>query len=157
ADGDRDARRSAADGAAVRRQAALRGGRRARGARVRASRSRGRRRSLRARQLLTQRQRLLDRLGRPQYLSVWLAFAVLLLFSQVVAPTSVSGPALKDLLFFGGILGIAALGQHLTVVDGVLDLSVGAQLSFGALLFAQFSEGHGSTGRLLVAAVETAA
>lgn len=68
-------------------------------------------------------------------LPVWSALAILLLLSAFVAPTSVSSQSLDNLIFFGTVLALAALGQHLTIVGGGIDLSVAGQISFGGVLF----------------------
>lgn len=71
--------------------------------------------------------------------AVWFAFAGLLVLSAIVAPRSVGGSQLKSLLFFGALLGIAALGQHLVVSVGGMDLSIGPTMTFAGLVFASLS------------------
>lgn len=63
------------------------------------------------------------------------AFAVLLMASAIFAPSSVAPGQLQSLLLFASVLGFAALGQHLVVTVGGLDLSVGAVVTLSALLF----------------------
>src|SRR5262245_52384931 len=72
-----------------------------------------------------------------RFLLVVPAFGLLLLISAVFAPSSVSGAQLQSLLLFAGVLGFAALGQHLVVTVGGIDLSVGATMTLAALLFVQ--------------------
>jgi ribose transport system permease protein len=69
-------------------------------------------------------------------------FLVLLLVSAVVAPSSVGSDQIQSLLFFSAILGFAALGQHLVVTVGGLDLSVAPVITLSGLLFAS----HATSG-----------
>ncbi|WP_437773392.1 ABC transporter permease [Arthrobacter sp. KNU40] len=70
-----------------------------------------------------------------RFMLVWPALALLLAVSAVFAPSSVSVNQIQSLLLFGGVLGTAALGQHLVVTVGGMDLSIAAVMTLSALLF----------------------
>lgn len=70
----------------------------------------------------------------PQAAQVAALTALLLLVGAVLAPASVSRTAIMSMLPFAAILGIAALGQHLVILQRGLDLSVGGSMSLVAVL-----------------------
>ena len=90
--------------------------------------------------------------ARGRFLTIVPIFGFLLLVSLVFAPSSVSGSQLENLLYFGAILGFAALGQHLIITVGGLDLSVGPSMTLSALLFAS-NVGNGSASSTINAIV----
>src|ERR1700722_19856585 len=55
----------------------------------------------------------LGNLHAPRYTAIWVATALLRVFSPVVAANSLSGSALLSMLAFAGLLSIAAIGQTL--------------------------------------------
>lgn len=71
-----------------------------------------------------------------RFTAVWVALAVLLVISLFIAPSSVQPRALNNLMFFAAILGLVAIGQHLVVVVGGIDLSVAPVMTLAALVFA---------------------
>lgn len=73
---------------------------------------------------------------------VWIALAVLLFLSALFASSSTSTQSLNNLVFFSTVLALAALGQHLVIVGGGIDLSVASQISFGGVLFG-YLQNHG--------------
>lgn len=77
-------------------------------------------------------------------LPVWVALAGLLLLSGIVAPSSTSSQSLNNLVFFATVLAIAALGQHLVIVSGGIDLSISAQIGLGGVLFGYLQNHHHS-------------
>jgi ribose transport system permease protein len=64
--------------------------------------------------------------------------------SPLVAPSSGAPRQLSNTVFFAAILGLVALGQHLVVVSGGIDLSVAPTMTLTALLFASFGNETGS-------------
>lgn len=93
---------------------------------------------------------------RGRFAPVWITFALLLLVSLVLAPSSVQPRALNNLLFFAAILGLVAMGQHLVVVVGGIDLSVAPVMTLTALVFALVAD-NSIGGALFGAAVAIAA
>lgn len=71
-----------------------------------------------------------------EFSMVWIALAALMIAGALVAPASLGVDQVKTLLFFGSLLGIAALGQHLVVTVGGLDLSIGPTIALTGLVFA---------------------
>jgi ribose transport system permease protein len=69
---------------------------------------------------------------------------VLLFLSGFVASSSTSSQSLNNLVFFATVLAIAALGQHLVIVSGGIDLSVASQIGFGGVLFGYLQNHHHS-------------
>ena len=98
--------------------------------------------------------RRLETHGR--FLAILPIFAFLILISAVFAPSSVSSGQLDTLLYFTAILGFAALGQHLVIAVGGLDLSVGPAITLSSLLFAMQAASH-SIARAIAVAVLAAA
>jgi ribose transport system permease protein len=92
-----------------------------------------------------------------RFLAIWLALATLLLLSPLIAPTSVSRQSLNNLIFFGSMLGLVALGQHLVIVVGGLDLSVPATITLAGLVFADMASDSVEETALAVAAALLAA
>lgn len=90
--------------------------------------------------------------GPSRFVFIWMALAVLLVISTVVNPEAVHVGALADLVYFGTLLAAVALGQHIVVVGGGIDLSVAAQLTLGSLVFAYLAQDDGS---LILAALTT--
>lgn len=93
-----------------------------------------------------------DRGGPSRFAFIWLALAVLLIISAIVNSDGLHVGALADLIYFGTLLAAIALGQHIVVVGGGIDLSVAAQLTLGSLVFAYLSQ---DSGLLSVAAFAT--
>lgn len=92
-----------------------------------------------------------ERLGADRFIAVWVAFAGLLLVSRIAAPSSVTLDQMRSLLFFAAILGIAAIGQHMVVAVGGLDLSVGSTMTLSGIVFA--AQSKDDTGSLITAAL----
>jgi ribose transport system permease protein len=82
--------------------------------------------------------------ARGRFAAIVPIFAFLILISAIFAPSSVSSNQLQSLMFFAAILGFAALGQHLIITVGGLDLSVGPVITLSALLFAAEATSGGS-------------
>jgi ribose transport system permease protein len=78
-------------------------------------------------------------------------FLVLIVLSAVLAPSSVRVGQIQSLLYFAAILGFAALGQHLVVVVGGLDVSIGPTVTLAALMFAKYADSSGLLAAVLVA------
>jgi ribose transport system permease protein len=102
---------------------------------------------------LSVRERLVLR-GR--FVPIWVVFALIVAVSPLLASESVSGRSWNNLLFFASLLGLAALGQHLVVVVGGLDMSVGPQMALAALVFAKLGSAvatESSASGMVVAAL----
>ena len=80
-------------------------------------------------------QRLKSLLANPLVLAS-LAILVLLVVGEIVSPGFARGSQIVRLLTVSAILGIVAAGQNLVVIGGRegIDLSVGAQISLGAVI-----------------------
>jgi len=65
------------------------------------------------------------------------AFVLLLAASAVIAPSSVAMHSLNNLLYFGSILGLVALGQFIVIIVGGIDLSVAPTITLSGILFAK--------------------
>lgn len=65
----------------------------------------------------------------------------LLAVSWIVAPTSVQGQQLNNTVFFASLLGIGALGQHLVILIGGIDLSIAPIIGLTAIVFADITQG----------------
>lgn len=81
-----------------------------------------------------------------QYIPSILASIMLLVIGQVLSPGFASIGNILNIMAIASILAIAAIGQTLIVLSGKegIDLSVGAVMSMGALLGAEFSKGADS-------------
>ena len=77
--------------------------------------------------------------ARSRSAPIWLVLSGFLLVSLVAVPSSVEKQSLNNLIFFGSIAGLIALGQHVVIISGGLDLSVASQLSLAAVLFAHLA------------------
>jgi ribose/xylose/arabinose/galactoside ABC-type transport system permease subunit len=69
-----------------------------------------------------------------QWARALVGLVALLLLGSVLAPRSVSGQVLVSLLPFIGILGVAAIGQHLVIQQRGFDLSVAGVMSLSAAM-----------------------
>lgn len=78
-----------------------------------------------------------------------ISLVVLLGFSWVLAPSSVSGGAVSGMLQFGAILAIVGLGQMLVVQQGGVDLSIPGAVSLAIVISSH--EAAGDNSKLLPA------
>lgn len=71
------------------------------------------------------------------------ASILLLILGQILSPGFASISNIGNILSMATVLAIAALGQTIIIISGKegIDLSVGAMMSMGALLGAEFSQG----------------
>lgn len=74
------------------------------------------------------------------------ASILLLILGQILSPGFASISNIGNILSMATVLAIAALGQTIIIISGKegIDLSVGAMMSMGALLGAEFSQGLNS-------------
>ncbi|MBU2695298.1 ABC transporter permease [Pimelobacter sp. 30-1] len=90
------------------------------------------------------RPRIPDNVARLSQVLAWpatrafLALAVLLAISPLVASGSISSTALYSMLPFAAITTLVAVGQTLVIQQGGLDLSVPGAVTLGALIVAKF-------------------
>jgi ribose transport system permease protein len=96
--------------------------------------------------------RVLALLGNRLMLAI-IAIFLLLGAGALLSPGFASGGQLVRLLTISALLGIAAAGQNLVVLGGAegIDLSVGALISFGAVIAGNVMNGH--NGAILPAVV----
>jgi len=78
-----------------------------------------------------------------------ISLVILLGFSWVLAPSSVSGGAVSGMLQFGAILAIVGLGQMLVVQQGGVDLSIPGAVSLAIVISSH--EAAGDNSKLLPA------
>jgi ribose/xylose/arabinose/galactoside ABC-type transport system permease subunit len=76
-----------------------------------------------------------------RYLPVYIAIGVLLVVSQIWAPTTLSGVALRAIAPYGAVLALTALGQMLVVMTGGIDLSVPGTMSLAAVIMVGVGDG----------------
>lgn len=76
----------------------------------------------------------------PRFLPILALTGALLVVSLLLAPTSVEGQQLSNTLFFASFLGIGALGQHLVILIGGIDLSIGPIIGLSAIVFADIAQ-----------------
>ena len=81
---------------------------------------------------------VLLRIWRTRFLVPCCALLLLFVASALIAPSSVGIRSLNNLLYFGSILGLVALGQFLVIIVGGIDLSVAPTITLSGLLFAKF-------------------
>jgi ribose transport system permease protein len=79
---------------------------------------------------------LLRKLRTP-FLAPSSALALLFVAGAFIAPSSVGTQSLNNLLYFGSILGLVALGQFLVIIVGGIDLSVAPTITLSGILFAK--------------------
>jgi ribose transport system permease protein len=77
-----------------------------------------------------------------RFLPVWLAFGVLVIFAAIKAPNTLQHTNFAFVLPYMTILAVAALGQMLVIMQGGIDLSTPAVISFGGNLLVGVSVGH---------------
>jgi len=78
-----------------------------------------------------------------RFLPIWLATALLMVVSAVIAPAALQHTAWAYVLPYMTILAVAALGQMLVIMQGGIDLSTPGVISFGANLLVGVSVGSG--------------
>jgi ribose transport system permease protein len=78
-----------------------------------------------------------------RFLPIWLATALLIVVSAVIAPAALQHTAWAYVLPYMTILAVAALGQMLVIMQGGIDLSTPGVISFGANLLVGVSVGSG--------------
>lgn len=64
-----------------------------------------------------------------RYMPVYIAFTLLIAVAAIWVPNALSGVSISQVLPFGAVLGIAALGQMLVVMTAGIDLSTPATLT----------------------------
>lgn len=86
------------------------------------------------------------KLRNSSYIPSIVASVVLIVLGQIVSPGFASLNNIGNIVAVASILAIASIGQTLVIVSGGegIDLSVGAVMSMGALLGAQFINGKAS-------------
>jgi ribose transport system permease protein len=101
----------------------------------------------------------LTRVSRPS-VAIWIAIALLLLVSLVLAPNTVAPNAMLGILPFAALIGLAGIGQTLVVQQRGLDLTVGGMITVSAILITKIPNGHDASlplGLAVVAGVAVAA
>jgi ribose transport system permease protein len=78
--------------------------------------------------------------------------AGLLALSWAIAPSSVTGQQLGNMVFFGSLLGLGALGQHVVILNGGIDLSIGPTIGLAAVIFADVAQ-EDTTGAIALGSV----
>ena len=81
-----------------------------------------------------------------RFVPVWLATGVLMIVAAIIAPNALQHTSWAFVLPYMTILAVAALGQMLVIMQGGIDLSTPAVISFGGNLIVGVSLGH--NGRL---------
>jgi ribose transport system ATP-binding protein len=81
-----------------------------------------------------------------RFAPIWLATAVLLVVTEIIAPEALSSSSLTALLPLMTFVAIAALGEMLVVMTGGIDLSMAGLITFVGSLLVGVS--HGSDSRL---------
>jgi len=82
---------------------------------------------------------------------VYPVLVVLLVASEIIAPGFLSPNHLESVLRTSAFLGIAAIGQTFVILNGGIDLSIGAAISLGNLMGAQLM--NSSDANVLTAVV----
>src|SRR5260221_7775778 len=77
-----------------------------------------------------------------RFLPVWLATGVLMIVAAIIAPNALQHTSWAFVLPYMTILAVAALGQMLVIMQGGIDLSTPAVISFGGNLIVGVSLGH---------------
>src|SRR5215471_10345773 len=77
-----------------------------------------------------------------RFVPVWLATGVLLIVAAIIAPNALKNTSWAFVLPYMTILAVAALGQMLVIMQGGIDLSTPAVISFGGNLLVGVSVGH---------------
>jgi ribose transport system permease protein len=77
-----------------------------------------------------------------RFLPVWIATGVLVIVAAIIAPTSLQHTSWAFVLPYMTILAVAALGQMLVIMQGGIDLSTPAVISFGGNLLVGTSLAH---------------
>jgi ribose transport system permease protein len=77
--------------------------------------------------------------------AIWVAIALLVLVSLVLAPSTVTPNAILGILPFAALIGLAGIGQTLVVQQRGLDLTVGGMITVSAILVTKIPNGHDST------------
>lgn len=88
---------------------------------------------------------LANLLKRPSIRAL-LGLFILILVALVVAPRTLELESLKSMAPFVGILGVAAIGQHLVVQQRGFDLSVAGSISLAAVVVTVFAPADASLG-----------
>jgi ribose transport system permease protein len=96
--------------------------------------------------------RALSTVSSARFAPVCAVLAFLFLISWALAPTSVHGQQLRNIVFFGSFLGLAALGQHIVILVGGIDLSVAPVIGLSAVIFADVAQEGAGTGRIVLGA-----
>lgn len=90
-----------------------------------------------------------SRFGAPDFSTVWIALALLILGSLLFAPGTLSASGLLAMIPFASVLAIASIGQCLTIQSGGMDLSVAGSMSLAAAVVTTVAGGE--NGNLPVA------
>jgi ribose transport system permease protein len=69
-----------------------------------------------------------------RYMPVYIAFTLLIAVAAIWVPNALSGVSISQVLPFGAVLGIAALGQMLVVMTAGIDLSTPATLTLAMVV-----------------------
>jgi ribose transport system permease protein len=77
-----------------------------------------------------------------RFVPVWLATGVLMIVAAIIAPNALQHTSWAFVLPYMTILAVAALGQMLVIMQGGIDLSTPAVISFGGNLIVGVSLGH---------------
>ena len=77
-----------------------------------------------------------------RFLPVWLATGVLMIVAAIIVPAALQHTNWAFVLPYMTILAIASLGQMLVIMQGGIDLSTPAVISFGGNLLVGVSVGH---------------
>lgn len=89
--------------------------------------------------------------GRSEGARIWIALALLVLASMVIASGTLTGAALLAMFPIASILAVAAIGQSLTIQQGGIDFAVPGAMTLAAVLVTGLADSH--DGRLLMAIV----
>jgi ribose transport system permease protein len=85
--------------------------------------------------------------------AIWIALALLLLVSLVLAPNTVTPNAMLGILPFAALIGLAGIGQTLVVQQRGLDLTVSGMITVSAILITKIANGHDASLPLALAVV----
>lgn len=75
---------------------------------------------------------------------VYIVLAVLLLLAQIISPGYLSPTHMAGILRLASFMGIAAIGQNLTILTGGIDLSIANTITFANIIAAQIMMGKDS-------------
>ena len=84
---------------------------------------------------------------------VYVILAVILLAAQLLSPGYLKPTHMAGILRLASFMGIAAIGQNLTILTGGIDLSIANTITFANVIAAQIMMGQDTNLALALAAV----